>query len=193
MLCPKCTHEIHDSSTHCDYCGHDFKESARSIPPAGRRPGKRQLLHDFIPPEPREEEATTAVAESRPEPPPIRPENNSALNRSRALIHRYSDAYRYARVIDGLGLTVKIVGFVLAGLITLVSLPALSSRNFFGGTEMGIGIFGLLLACVVAGVGFILGTLISASGQILKSSLDGAVNNSPFLTNDERAQIMSLD
>jgi hypothetical protein len=39
---------------------------------------------------------------------------------------------------------------------------------------------------------FLLAVLIRAQGQILKASLDSAVNSSPFLTNDQRPKIMSL-
>jgi hypothetical protein len=39
---------------------------------------------------------------------------------------------------------------------------------------------------------YVLGILVSAQGQILKASLDNAVNGSPFLTNEHRAKVMSL-
>jgi hypothetical protein len=39
---------------------------------------------------------------------------------------------------------------------------------------------------------WILGVVVAAQGQILKAVLDTAVNSSPFLSNDEKAKIMSL-
>jgi hypothetical protein len=51
---------------------------------------------------------------------------------------------------------------------------------------------GLLAAGLWFALFFILGSLVSAQGQILKATLDGAVNTSPFLTDEQRAQMMRL-
>lgn len=100
---------------------------------------------------------------------------------------RYTDAYRVAKAIIGLGNTVKLVAFLAAAVIFLASLRVESS--FFGGASI---VFGLFLALIIGGGGFILGTLLSAQGQVLKATVDTAVNSSPFLQNEQRAQIMSL-
>jgi hypothetical protein len=39
---------------------------------------------------------------------------------------------------------------------------------------------------------YLLGVLVAAQGQILLASLDSAVNSSPLLTNDQKAEILSL-
>ena len=58
----------------------------------------------------------------------------------------------------------------------------------------GIAIVGGLFfaAAVWFALFFVLGVLVSAQGQILRATLDSAVNSSPFLTNDQRASIMKL-
>ena len=43
---------------------------------------------------------------------------------------------------------------------------------------------------VVALTFFVLGVIISAQGQLLLAALDTAVNSSPFLTDDQRSQIL---
>jgi hypothetical protein len=51
---------------------------------------------------------------------------------------------------------------------------------------------GLLVAAIWFGVFFVLGIIVSAQGEILKANLDGAVNTSPFMTNEQKAQAMDL-
>jgi hypothetical protein len=54
-------------------------------------------------------------------------------------------------------------------------------------------LIGLGLAAVITGgIVVCLGIMVSAQGQTLKAALDCAVNSSPFLSDDQRAQIMSL-
>lgn len=57
------------------------------------------------------------------------------------------------------------------------------------------GSWAVMFACVIAGgilapTFFVLGVIISAEGQLLLAALDTAVNSSPFLTDDQRAQIV---
>jgi hypothetical protein len=51
-------------------------------------------------------------------------------------------------------------------------------------------VVGLIGAVFVGGQFYLLGLIVMAQGQILKASLDGAVNSSPFLQNEQRAKIM---
>jgi hypothetical protein len=64
---------------------------------------------------------------------------------------------------------------------------AASQRNVYG-VRGGNAEIPLIVAIIFGGtvwlVFFIWGVLVSAQGQILKASLDGAVNGSPFLTNE---------
>lgn len=106
-------------------------------------------------------------------------------NQAVALMKRYRDAYYVANTTVAFGNGIKITGFVLAGLV------------FFGVLAIGEGggsraVLALLSAGLVGLLFYFLGVLVAAQGQILLASLDGAVNTSPFLTNEQRAEIMSL-
>lgn len=105
-----------------------------------------------------------------------------------AVASRYSDAYMVARTIDGVGVAIKTIGLVIGALLALSSLVA--------GSKVGGGVIvalmGVAAAGAVATVLFLLGTLASAQGQILKATLDTAVSSSHFLTDQDRARIMSL-
>lgn len=115
-----------------------------------------------------------SVATSEPPEQPKRLEN--------PVVKRFVDAYRVTNIQDGLGTTIKI-GSAAIGLIVL--LIALQARGFIAGA-------GFVGAILVAGIGFVLGTLISAQAQLTRASLDSAVNTSPFLNNEERRRMMSL-
>ena len=113
-----------------------------------------------------------------------------------------SDAYRSAKIQNGIGQTIKVVSLILGGLIVFGSIIAAVSSatpqpSMFGQQStnpMGIalGLLGAVIGVALGGIGFIQGTLIASNAQLLKASLDGAVNSSPFLTNEQRAEVMSL-
>jgi hypothetical protein len=93
-----------------------------------------------------------------------------------------------ARTIDGVGVTIKTIGLLLGALLALASLVTGSN----GGVGIAFAVMGIVLAGTIAAVLFLLGTLASAQGQILKAALDTAVNSSHFLTDQDRARVMSL-
>jgi hypothetical protein len=105
-----------------------------------------------------------------------------------SVTNRYFDAYLVARTIDGAGLTIKTIGLVIGAVLALASF-AIASR---GGVGLLFALVGVAIAGTVATVLFLLGTLASAQGQLLKATLDTAVNTSQFLTDQDRARIMSL-
>jgi len=106
-----------------------------------------------------------------------------------SLMGRYRDAYIYARFIVGVGTFIKGVGITLAILLFLV----LSATGSIIKTNPLISLFtGVIIGGGVGVFFYIWGILISAVGQILTASLDSAVNVSPFLTDKQRARIMSL-
>ena len=86
-----------------------------------------------------------------------------------------------------MGILVRVFGAILAAIMVvggvIQSQQMQDQRMLFGG--IGGGIILLLFF-------YILSVFISAQGQMLKASLDSAVNTSPFLEDDHRAQIMSL-
>jgi len=99
------------------------------------------------------------------------------------LLRRYKNAYRVAQVIVGFGSLIK-WGGVLLGVLIIIAFRATS--GFF---YDNIIIFG-----IAVGAGFYLqGVILSAIAQILQACLDTAINSSPFLTNEHRIEIMSLE
>jgi hypothetical protein len=125
------------------------------------------------------------------------PTNADESSEAKSLKKRYKDAYRVARTTTGVGSTIKGVGALLGILIFLgVFALAAGQRNVYGVRGGDIQVISLIVGAIFGGtvwlVFFIWGVLVSAQGQILKASLDGAVNGSPFLTNEQRATIMSL-
>ena len=105
-----------------------------------------------------------------------------------ALTKRYRDAYSVSSLTDVFGNLIKAIAFILAGILVLAGLVMLAQ----GDATFALGVLTLVLG-VVSGLGFyMIGVLVCANAQILKASLDGAVNSSPFLSNEHRAKIMSL-
>ena len=113
------------------------------------------------------------------------------IARIKAVAKRYLDAYRIARVTVGFGSTIKTVGATLAVLLVLAAFLIVGLGRF---GQVGFVI--LIMVAIIAGIVwlifYVLGVLVSAQGQILLASLDGAVHSSPFLFDDEKAQIMKL-
>lgn len=109
-------------------------------------------------------------------------------NQTNSLMKRYKDAYLVARSTNGFGILIKTIGIIVGALFVVGGLYLANEgrgAQMFGLMAVGLGIFiGMLF--------YLLGILISAQGQILKASLDSAVNTSPFLTNRDRAALMSL-
>jgi hypothetical protein len=101
---------------------------------------------------------------------------------------RYTDAYRVAGVIVGVGNLVKMLGIVAGVVVALVGFGVADSMHTTGAI-----IASLPLALVTWLLLWALGVLVSAQGELLKANIDEAVNTSPFLVDEQRAQIMSLN
>jgi hypothetical protein len=115
----------------------------------------------------------------------------SKSRRLSTLMKRYRDAYIVARVTNGFGAIIKTIGIIAGGLLALIGFMA-ASKGGPNDPMSVLGIVGIVVAILIGGLFYILGILVAAHGQILKASLDTAVNSSPFLTNDNKAMIMSL-
>lgn len=101
---------------------------------------------------------------------------------------RYRDAYRVACALVGIGTTLKGVGIIGAIIITLIA--AMASQAV---ASAAVGLLaGLVFGGIWFGLFFVLGILVSAQGQILRATLDTAVNTSPFLTNEDKARVIDL-
>jgi hypothetical protein len=166
--CPKCGTEVPADATRCKQCFAKFEPTAIK-----QRPSVP------IDPAPPSLERTALATANKLPPTPSTPTQSS-------LTTRYTDAYLVARTINGLGEGIKVIGFVLGGLIALAGLVAAS--NLSGALSLG----SLLLGAVVALPLYVLGVLVSAQGQILKATLDTAVNSSPLLSHDEIRHILTL-
>jgi hypothetical protein len=108
-----------------------------------------------------------------------------------SLMKRYTDAYVVGRAITGFGSLIKVIGIVIAILLVLIGF-LVAAKNGPRETISYLGIIGIVVGVLSGALFYIIGVLVSAQGQILKASLDSAVNSSPFLTNEHRAKIMSL-
>ena len=101
--------------------------------------------------------------------------------------NRYRDGYLVGRAIDGIGSFVKAIGLILGVLVALGTM--VGGSGTLGAASLPIGLLlGLIVACPL----YVLGVLVSSSGQMLKASLDAAVHTSRFLTDAQRMKVMSL-
>jgi hypothetical protein len=108
-----------------------------------------------------------------------------------SIITRYRDAYSVANNMERFGNAIKSIGIGLA--ILLFLLIAVFTSSLRSSNSVGTILFsGVILALLTGVFFFSIGTWISAQGQLLKATLDTAVNSSPFLTNDQKASVMSL-
>ena len=68
----------------------------------------------------------------------------------------------------------------------------MAASNQSGAAFLAMFVLGGAFGALVGGIVFLLGILISAQGQILMAQADGAVHTSPFLTENEKLNAMSL-
>lgn len=184
MFCPECGSQVGDASKFCGSCGNAMQQEAlpSEMPGANAR---APLITN---------KKTDLTSES------------TDASTQASLLKRYRDGYRVADAIVMLGALVKFIGALLAvtvvGVLVLLSYSArnLLNQNKFGqfgnvGT-IGVGVPELLILAVPAVMLFfffwIIGVIISGQGQMIRASIDAAVNTSPFLSNDTRARIMRL-
>jgi hypothetical protein len=113
----------------------------------------------------------------------------NASETPRNLKKRYSDAYLVSKVTVSFGNLMKIIGVLLTGVIIVAAL--FMSRQAGAGAAV-IVVGGIIAAGLSGLLLYLLGILVAAHGQVLQATLDTAVNSSPFLTDADRAAIMSL-
>jgi hypothetical protein len=117
------------------------------------------------------------------EPPPIIGHSDAGGEPRTSISYRYTDAYRVASAIITFGTTVKVIGAVVAAIIAIAGLAYLGSGGLIGG---------LLLGAMAGLIFWIAGVFVTAQGQLLRASLDTAVNTSPLLSNTEKAKMMGI-
>lgn len=91
----------------------------------------------------------------------------------KSIEERYEDAYRVAEGAIALGRVVKVIGFVLGALVLLVGLVGLAGLG--GGAVFMVA---LLSAVIVTLIAYVAGVFITAQGQMIRATLDIAVNTS---------------
>lgn len=110
------------------------------------------------------------------------------------VVRRYQDFYTVARTANAFGSLTKTLGIVSAGTIGVIGLMMM----LFMATYLGAGagfvmfLFTLTLGAIVGAIFYIFGIALSALGQNLMATLDTAVNGSPFMTQEQKAQAMNL-
>ena len=113
--------------------------------------------------------------------------------RMNSVIKRYWDGYVRARFIIIVSRVIKVISIILGITSILFALSFPMQKHF---TKLDASDYSFL---IISGILLILniilyciGIFVAALGQMFLASLDSAVNGSPFLTDDARAQIMSL-
>lgn len=94
---------------------------------------------------------------------------------------RYVDAYRVAGTLNWFGQAIKLAGFVLAWVVFARVAEAFQSPSA-----------GVVAALLVGSFFLVIGVIVAAQGQLMKSTIDTAVNSSPFLSDLQKAAAMSL-
>lgn len=118
------------------------------------------------------------------------PESSEGKNASA----RYEDAYLHAGRVVQAGDAIQTAGWILGGLIFCGAVFAAHTVTVVETRAADwLPPGGLTIGAVIAVFLFwLVGILVGARGQHLKASLDSAVNSSPFLSNAQRAKVMSL-
>ena len=72
----------------------------------------------------------------------------------------------------------------------LVAVAGLTGARDAGSFATSVSVGAVIAGVGVAATFFVIGVLIAAQGQLVMAVLDTAVNSSPFLTQEQRTQIM---
>lgn len=165
--CEACGTEVRFEDPTCPKCGADITEVADG--------NEEAMIQEVTGPIERQKASSSATLP----------------NQVSAVMKRYSDAYTVARATNVFGGVIKATGIIIGCLLVLIGLMVASSGGPRNPLSV-LGIAGIVLGIIAGALFFMIGVLVSAQGQILKASLDSAVNTSPFLMKEHRAKIMSL-
>jgi hypothetical protein len=122
---------------------------------------------------------------------PRRPE----IIESKNAIDRYEGAYLHARWVAQAGDLIQTVGwtlgaFIFCGAIAAshtVLTPLTPAADWSRPAGLAIG------AIITVFLFWLVGQLLCVRGEDLEATLDSAVNSSPFLSDEQRAMVMSLN
>jgi len=121
--------------------------------------------------------------------------SSTATATAESLSKRYRDAYRVTNAIITVGSLLKLAGIVLSGLILFFGIIVAQQgarQALTGLPPQAVIVVCVVVAAVLCFVFWLFGVLISAVGQMARSTVDTSVNTSPFLTDELRSQIMGL-
>ena len=121
---------------------------------------------------------------------PAPPSPGGKLVFAASALTRYRDAYLVARVTTGFGSIIKGIGIVIA--VVIFGGAATVADQLYSSAKTQYMLTGFVTAVIVGAVFYLFGILVSAQGQILKASLDSAVHSSPFMNDNQKAEVMSL-
>jgi hypothetical protein len=107
------------------------------------------------------------------------------------VLKRYGDAYLIAKVIVGAGTLIKLAA-VVAGIITFLFALSFGLLHNAGINPNIVFIGSFMISLPVPVAFYVLAVIVSAQGQMLKAMLDTAVHSSPFLADQDRADVMSI-
>jgi len=202
IFCPSCGTSLAPAAKFCGNCGNSLgieKPAAKASstepvtpkPVSHTHPGTEPITpkpvnHTQPVTEPIIQEAAISTvnlkATSTEKLDPASPEAGAAIK-------RYQGAYQIARLTDIAGHLLK-AGGLFMGIAALVVFGFGIKTDYL---EKGFAaVIALFFAASVFLIFFAAGLVVSAQGQNLKATLDSAVNSSPFLTNEQRAKVMSL-
>jgi len=126
-------------------------------------------------------------------------------DRNQRLPTVYNEGYQVARSVDLFGKATRVIGWclglVLLGLTDVAGdqlrqLPAFSSwitANLHLNPIELVHFVGVILAIVTIIIFVVLGTIVSALGQMAKSVTDTAVNTSPFFSDTQKLRLIVPD
>lgn len=108
------------------------------------------------------------------------------------LLTRYRDAYTVARVTSGFGTLVKVFGVLLGAIPFVAGFIVSGQFQRQPAMQTTIAVTGVIFGLFIAFVLYILGVLVAAHGQILMATLDEAVHTSPFLSDEQKADVIQF-
>jgi len=195
--CPRCNNQLPDNikaqlpnlqQSRCKTCGTATVKEAKFCPVCGASTTAEKRSSQPLPPPQPFTPPSKSVAPA-PIPPP--PEHNQAISEryAKSVMRRYRDAYWSARFTVIVGQLVKLLGVLLG-----IGIGALMSQLFNSNSapQSPSDEISIASGFVVFVFFFIIGIIICAQGQKLKAQLDSAVYASPFITDEQRANVMSL-
>ncbi len=105
-----------------------------------------------------------------------------------ALINRYRAGYQVGAAAIAFGTVIKIIGWIL-GFFSIVGGMILSSQVPSGAGSLFF-IYGIVVGALQIVVFLLFSVLVSAIGQIFRSTLDTAIHTSPFLNEEQKTKAM---